>query len=37
MPAFSHGVISHEDMDALIAYLKTSRRSAAFCTHLGPC
>jgi glucose/arabinose dehydrogenase len=37
MPGFSHSEISPTDMDALISYLKTSRKSAGFCPHVGPC
>ena len=36
MPGFSHDEISPADMDALIPYLKTSRKSAGFFPHTGP-
>jgi glucose/arabinose dehydrogenase len=37
MPGFSECEIPPADMDALIAYLKTSRKSAGFCPPVGPC
>ncbi len=37
MPGFSHCEISPADMDALIAYLKTSRKSSGFRPDVGPC
>jgi glucose/arabinose dehydrogenase/cytochrome c5 len=37
MPGFSTCEIPPDDMDALITYLKTSRRSAGFYPHVGPC
>ena len=37
MPGFSHSEIHAADMDALIAYLRTSRKSAGLCPHVGPC
>jgi hypothetical protein len=37
MPGFSPCEINAAEMDALIAYLKASRRSSGFCPHVGPC
>jgi mono/diheme cytochrome c family protein len=37
MPGFSECEIPPADMDALIAYLRTSRRASGFRPHVGPC